>query len=311
MPELLSALADNARVASIKASNAIEGVDVGDQRADLLAHGGMRFRNRNEREFAGYRDAVDELMRSAPEPPSVPLILHFHRQVFQHVDGRGGSFKSDDNAIVSYESGHRRVVFEPVSAAETPFMTSELVERYLAAQRDQIAHPLVLLAAFALDLLAIHPVADGNGRVARLATTRELLNLGYGVARYVSIEQQIFETKNGYYAALYESQRHWHEGEHTIWPWTEYLTGALAAIDRRFEDRVAAERGAVGTSKQERVRTYILRQAPERFRIADVRRAVPGTSDPTIRLVLNACRDAGEIRADGTGRNAVWVRLAT
>ena len=308
LPELLRALAENARVAWIRASNAIEGVEVDDERAERLA-GGARFRNRNEREFAGYRDAVDELMRAEPEPISVPLILHYHRQIFQHVDGRGGSFKSEDNAIVSYEGGHRHVVFEPVSARETPFMTTELVARYLDAQQSQAAHPLVLLAAFILDLLAIHPVADGNGRVARLVTACELLQLGYGVARYVSIEQQIFETKNGYYAALYESQREWHEGEHTIWPWTEYLASALAETYRRFEDRVVAERGAKGTSKQDRVRAYILQQAASRFTIADIRKAVPGTSDQTIRLVLNACRDAGQIRAEGTGRSAVWVRV--
>ena len=310
LPELLRALADNARVASIRASNAIEGVEVDDERAERLA-GGARFRNRNEREFAGYRDAVDELMRAAPEPISVPLILHYHRKIFQHVDGRGGSLKSDDNAIVSFETGPRRVVFVPVSVQETPFMTTELVQRYFEAQHAEVAHPLVLLAALVLDLLAIHPVADGNGRVARLVTTRELLACGYGAARYVSVEQQIFETKNGYYAALYESQRDWHEGEHTIWPWTEYLVGALAVCYQRFEERVAAERGAKGMSKQDRVRAYVLHHAASRFTIADVRRALPGTSDQTIRLVLKTCRDDGLIRADGTGRSAEWVREAT
>jgi len=308
LPELLRALADDARVASIRASNAIEGVEVDDERAERLA-GGARFRNRNEREFAGYRDAVDELIRAEPEPMSIPLILHYHRQIFQHVDGRGGSFKSDDNAIVSFETGRKQVVFEPVSARETPFMTTELVDRYLDAQETEAAHPLVLLAAFVLDLLAIHPVADGNGRVARLVTARELLQLGYGVARYVSVEQQIFETKNGYYAALYESQRGWHEGEHTIWPWTEYLVNALAVTYRRFEDRIAAGRGIEGMSKQARVRAYILQQAAARFTIGDIRRAVPGISDQTIRLVLNACREAGLIRVEGTGRSAVWVRV--
>jgi len=50
----------------------------------------------------------------------------------------------------------------------------------------------VLLGAFVLDFLAIHPVADGNGRLARLLTTHELLRNGYGVARYVSVEQRIY-----------------------------------------------------------------------------------------------------------------------
>lgn len=308
LPELLRSLAESARVASIRASNAIEGVEVGTERAAGLAHGG-RFRNRNEREFAGYRDAVDELMRGQPEPISVALILHLHRRIFQNVGGRGGHFKSEDNQIVSFETGRRQVVFRSVSARETPFMTTELVERYLDAQTRAIAHPLVLLCAFVLDLLAIHPVADGNGRLARLTTTHELLQLGYGVPRYVSLEQQIFETKNGYYAALYESQRDWHEGEHTIWPWTQYLVTALGATYDRLEERVAAQRGSRGASKQDRVRTFIGEQASPRFTIGDIRRALPGISDQTIRLVLNEMKASGRVRSEGTGRGACWIRV--
>ncbi|MFA9271569.1 MAG: Fic family protein [Baekduiaceae bacterium] len=309
MPELLRSLAEDARVASIRASNAIEGVNVPEDRARSIA-GGARFRNRNEREFAGYRDAVDELLRSEREPISVPLLLHLHRRLFAHNDGRGGHFKREDNAIVSYESGSREVIFTPVSAAETPAMTAELIERYLDAQASMAAHPLVVMAALILDLLAIHPVADGNGRLARLVTTHELLRLGYGVPRFVSLEQQVFETKHAYYAALYSSQRAWHEAEHTIWPWTEYLVGAVAATYERFEQRIAGARGDAGTSKQDRVRRFVLEQAPSHFTLADVRRALPGISDQTIRLVLNELKaDPPRVRADGTGRGASWTRL--
>jgi Fic family protein len=309
LPELLRSLAEQTRVASIRASNAIEGIEVEAGRATRLV-GGARFRNRNEREFAGYRDAADELMRADAEPISVPLLLHIHRQIFRHVDGHGGDFKRDDNEIVSYERGRREVVFRPVSARETPFMTGELVTRYLDAQKRAVAHPLVVMCAFVLDLLAIHPVADGNGRLARLVSARELLKLGYGVARYVSVEQQIFETKTAYYASLWESQRDWHEGDHKIWPWTEYLIGILADTYDRFEQRVSAARGDRGASKQDRVRAYVLHQAPPRFTIGDIRRAVPGTSDQTIRLVLNELKAAGDITPDGVGRSAGWVRKA-
>lgn len=249
-------------------------------------------------------------MRSEPEPVSVPLILHLHRRVFEHVDGGGGRFKRDDNEIVSWEGGRKRVVFRPVPASETPFAVEELVARYRDAQESGVAHPLVVLAAFVLDLLAIHPVADGNGRLARLVTAGELRRLEYGVVRYVSLEQQVFETKNAYYASLGESQRDWHAGRHTIWPWTEYLVGALARTYDRFEERVAAARGGGRESKQDRVRTFVLHHAGDRFTIGDVRRAVPGTSDQTIRLVLNELRTAGEIESRSTGRGGHWVRVA-
>lgn len=114
LPELLRQLSVHARIASITASNAIEGVLVDSERAEQIAEGSGRYRNRSEREFAGYRDAVDMLMRlDSYEPLSVPFVLHLHRLLFAHTGGKGGSLKTDENLIVSYESGNREVVFTP------------------------------------------------------------------------------------------------------------------------------------------------------------------------------------------------------
>lgn len=308
MPELLKRLSENARVASITASNAIEGVVVGEERAERIAEGGPRFRNRNEKEFAGYRDALDALIRlDAYEPLNVPFVLYLHRLLFHHAGGRGGNLKSDQNQIVSHESGRREIVFTPAAPQETEFLLTELLVRYEEAKSEARTHPVVLIGALILDLLAIHPVADGNGRLARLITTYELLSQGYGVVRYVSLEQRIFESKNTYYASLYESQREWHAGHHSIWPWTSYLVQVLADAYDTFEQRVAAA-GEITGSKQDRVREYVLHHAPEAFRRRDVERALPDVSTATIRLVLNDLRDAGDIQADGSGPGAKWHR---
>ena len=309
VPEVLRQLSENARIASITASNAIEGVTVDSERALKIAEGAPRFRNRNEKEFAGYRDAIDGLMRlDYYEPLSIPFVLHLHRQLFEHAGGRGGYLKTDENFIVSYESGHREVVFKPPPPKDTEFLLREAIDRYNAAKRDQVGHPLVLIGALILDVLAIHPVADGNGRLARLVTTYELLAQGYGVARYVSLEQRIYESKNTYYQRLFESQQGWHTGEHTIWPWISYLASVLSGAYDDFEERIAAARDTVG-SKQERVRQYILEQAPPEFRRRDIERAMPGVSTATIRLVLNELREAKQISVDGGGPGARWRRL--
>ena len=309
VPELLGELSEHARIASITASNAIEGVIVESERAERIAEGARRYRNRNEREFAGYRDATDMLMRLDPyEPLSTPFVLHLHRLLFDHTDGNGGRLKTDQNLIVSYESGRREVVFTPPPPEETEFLLGELLVRYEAAKREGRTHPLVLIGALILDFLAIHPVADGNGRLARLLTTYEMLSQGYGVARYVSIEQRVFESKNSYYASLYESQRDWLEGEHDVWPWISYLARILAGAYEDFEQRVVAAGERTG-SKQDRVRSYILDQAPAVFRRRDVERALPGISLATIRLVLNDLRDAGKIKSEGSGPGARWHKL--
>ncbi len=309
LPEFLGQLAEHARIASIAASNAIEGVMVDDERAGRIAEGARRYRNRNEREFAGYRDATDMLTRLDPyEPLSISFVLHLHRQLFAYTDGRGGHLKADQNLIVSYENGRREVVFTPSSPEETEFLLGELLTRYEIAKREGRTHPLVLMGALILDFLAIHPVADGNGRLARLLTMYELQAQGYGVARYVSIEQRIFESKNSYYASLYESQRDWHEGKHDVWPWISYLVRILAGAYEDFERRVAGAGESTG-SKQDRVRSHILDQAPAVFRRRDIERALPGISLATIRLVLNELRDTGKIKPQGSGPGARWHKL--
>jgi Fic family protein len=308
LPELLGQLAENARIASITASNAIEGVIVEGDRAEQIAEGSRRYRNRNEREFAGCRDAVDELMHlSSYEKLTVPYVLHLHRLLFAHSGGRGGHLKSDQNLIVSRENGTWEVIFEPTAPEQTEFQLGELLARYEADKRAHSAHPIVLIGGLILDLLAIDPVAGGNGRLARLITTHELLAQGYGVVRYASIEQRVFESKNAYYAALYQSQREWHEGRHDLWPWITYLAEILASAYDDFEARVAAARAQAGT-KQERVRVHVLSHAPQAFRRRDIERALPGISDATTRFVLAELREDGRIAAEGTGRGARWRR---
>ena len=308
-PELLKRLSENARIASITASNAIEGVVVESGRAQRIVDGAPRFRNRSEQEFAGYRDAIDALMRSERyEPLTVPFALHLHRQLFYYAGGRGGHLKTDENLIVSYESGSREVVFTPPEPERTEFLLTELFARYNDLKAEGRTHPLVLIGALVLDFLAIHPVVDGNGRLARLLTTHELLSQGYGVARYVSIEQRIFESKNTYYDRLYKSQRAWHEGKHDIWPWTSYLAQILAGAYDDLEQRVAAAAGET-RSKQDRVRDYILEQAPPEFRRRDIESALPEVSPATIRLVINELRDEEQIVAHGGGPSARWRRL--
>ena len=310
LPQLLDALRAEARIESITASSAIEGIVVEKARIPRLASGeANRFRNRSEKEFAGYRAALDYLHQESPGVFTVGLVLHLHRLLFSFADGRGGYFKTEDNLVVDRNSdGKTTVRFEPVPARDTPFFMEELIARTQDSLERGAHHPLLVTAACVLDLLCIHPFADGNGRVARLVTTYLLTRTGYGVGLYVSIEQLFYDTKDDYYDALAASTDAWFDdGHHDMWPWATYFLNRLNEAYERFTARVAA--GTTGGTKQDRVRDFVLLHAPATFAIADVRRAVPGVSDNTIRLVLSALKNAGGITNDGTGRNATWRRI--
>lgn len=311
LPALLRELARQTRVESITASVAIEGVEVEQDRAERLARGtAKKFRDRDEQEFAGYRDAIDFLMRQEGLDVIEPRdLLAMHAQLFKFTEISGGRLKTEDNLIMSRDEpgGPRRTVFRPPSHHETEGRLISLCSSYAYALEHKIAHQLVLLGAFVLDLLAIHPVEDGNGRVARLATTHELLRLGYGVPRYISVEQLIYDSKNSYYDALESSQRGWHEGEHDIWPWVRYLITTLGEAYDAFEGRVVAARGAKLT-KGERARQWVEEVAPARFRFRDARQALPGISEKTIRTALEALRKEGALSQEGHGAGSIYIK---
>ncbi len=174
LPALLTELAHRARVASITASSALEGVVVPDpvRAAAIISDKAAVLRTRNEQEFAGYRAALDYLFADDWRPLNVGLLLHLHRELFAKTKTPGGQFKESDNLVVDRSpDGLVEVRFVPVPAARTDYYTVELIDRYRDAQSAHTHHPVLLVGLFVLDLLTIHPFTDGNGRVTRHSPT--------------------------------------------------------------------------------------------------------------------------------------------
>jgi len=184
LPALLTSLADRARVASIEASSAIEGVVVENRAraAEIVAGRADQLRDRSEQELAGYRSALDYLYQERWRPLNVGLVLHLHRLLFQYTPTPGGQLKQVENVVVDrLPDGTRVKRFTPVPATATPAYLDELVARYLGAQDAGRHHPVVVTGLFVLDLLTIHPFVDGNGRIARALTNALLQDSGYDV----------------------------------------------------------------------------------------------------------------------------------
>ncbi|MGH9155490.1 MAG: Fic family protein [Acidimicrobiales bacterium] len=310
LPMLVEQLAHRARIESVRASSAIEQVIVPDARLRALVDRGQAPRTRPEAELAGYRDALDFVLRSSDtaSPLTTAYLLRLHRFLWAHTDSVGGRLKEADNRVVDRDpDGWRVDRFRTVPARDTLFYVSELHDRLEAAFTAEEHHPVLLTAAYALDLLVIHPFDNGNGRLARLATTALLLRSGFDVVRYVPVEGLIDRTSDRYYQSLKASTEGWHDASHDVWPWFGYLAERLAEAYEVFERNAGAAMPA--GSKQARVRAVVASRLEPTFSFDEIRAALPGVSDATIRITLQRLRDEGAVEALGQGRGARWRRV--
>lgn len=304
-PAILDQLATHARIRSVIASSEIEGVTVPRRRAEAVVAGMSTPVGRNEQELAGYRSCLDDVFAHPGQPITVPRLLSWHRLLMAHAGSSvAGHLKQLDNEVVDVRSDGLRVSrFRTMPAAHTPMALTELVERHAEAIASGLHHPVILTAAFVLDLLVIHPFEDGNGRVARIATNALLLRDGYGVCRYVSLEQVVAEHRNRYYDTLRAATIGWHDSTHSIWPWAEFLAEVIGQAYRRLDAQAAA-----WSSNDVRalVEGWLSSRAPTTFSFGEARRALPSVPQHVLRSVLDQWRAEARIALGGAGRGARW-----
>ena len=121
------------------------------------------------------------------------------KSAFSHVD----SWKSTDNDITETRwDGTTVVRFKPLAAHLTPDAIARMHDAHRLTADTQDVEPLLVIAAYTLDFLCVHPFADGNGRMAPLLSLLLLYQAGYEVGRYISLESVIEQTKEGFYGCL-------------------------------------------------------------------------------------------------------------
>lgn len=308
-PQVLETLREAAIIQSTESSNRIEGVTAPPERIRALVAHRTQPGNRSEQEIAGYRDVLQTIHAShAHIPFAAGVVRQFHRDLYQFLPGSGGRWKSAPNEITeTLPDGTTFVRFRTVPPHQTAEAMERLHERFSHLWEEGRYDPLLLIPAYVLDFLCIHPFLDGNGRMARLLSLLLLYHAGYEVGRYISLELIVEQTKEGYYDSLYRSSQGWHEGEHSLLPWWEYFLGVmLRSAYVEFARRVGAVIGARG-AKREMI-FDVIERLPAEFHFADVERACPGVSRPTINRALGALRQAGRIALTKAGRDATWKK---
>jgi Fic family protein len=197
------------------------------------------------------------------------------------------------------------VRFKTTPAAMTGASMHELIALWDEALTKKWAPSLVLVAAWNLDFLCIHPFRDGNGRISRLLLLLHSYHLGFEVGRYISLERLVEQNKDRYYETLELSSVRWHEGKHDPWPYINFILFILKSAYREFEERVSRIESVKGT-KSELIKTAVI-SMPDSFRIADIEKLCPGCSIDLVRKVMKDLRTQGIVECIGKGRDARWI----
>ena len=231
----LTSLRRVATIESVGSSTRIEGARLSDHEVEaLLGNLEMHsFRSLDEEEVAGYAEAMNTIFDSWEHIPLTENhIKQLHGMLLKYSTKdrpHRGEYKKFPNNVEAFDANGKSlgVIFETASPFDTPRLMSDLVDWTTTALREQELHPILVIAAFVVHFLAIHPFQDGNGRLSRVLTTLLLLKCGYLYVPYSSMERIVEENKDRYYRALRASQRHIRGKKENLDDWISFFLHTL------------------------------------------------------------------------------------
>lgn len=231
LPQTLERLTQSVLITSTGSSNRIEGNRMNDDEVEKLYKNlrVQRFRTRDEQEIAGYIKCLESIFNHYNDiPVRESFILSLHSNMLIHSDkdsSHKGRYKVGSNRVEAKDPSGKVVgiIFDPTPPYLVSKEMDELVDWYGNALSSKSKHPLIIIANFVFEYLAIHPFQDGNGRTSRLLTNLLLLQQGYLFTQIISHEKIIEANKIAYYKALNQTQSSWKTEREDISSWLMFF----------------------------------------------------------------------------------------
>ena len=235
LPQSIERLTRSVIVTSTGASNRIEGNRLNDQEVEALFRNLRikKFKTRDEQEIAGYLESLELVFNHYQDIPiSESSILKLHHDMLIHSEKDTrykGEYKFGPNRVEAKDQSGKvvGVIFDPTPPFLVKKEMQELIDWYNWSVAGKTKHPLILIANFIFEYLAIHPFQDGNGRTSRLLTNLMLLQNNYMFTSIVSHERIIEASKLDYYVALNKAQSTWKTEAEDISPWLLFFLGVI------------------------------------------------------------------------------------
>jgi Fic family protein len=315
VPQMMSRLTQSVIITSSGASNRIEGNRLSDAEVGAIYKNIniKKFRTRDEQEIAGYIESLQFIFANYEEISiSESNILWLHKEMLKYCnkdEGHRGNYKIAANRVEARDSVGNLVgvIFDPTPPYLVKKEIGELIDWYNEAISRK--HPLMVMANFIFEYLAIHPFQDGNGRISRLLSNLMLLRSGYYFAKIASHEQIIESNKAEYYKVLNYTQTTWKTDNEDVLEWLLFFLNvvkvqSLKAIELMKQDIFEQ----LLSEKQLAVWNYILSVSPREFGRKEIAEAtnIPAV---TIESIFRKFLSMNKIMKLGQGRATRYRKI--
>ena len=315
-PQILGRLKSWIIITSTGASTRIEGAKMTDEEIARFLRGlkAKHPKSRDEQEVAGYADLIGRVFDNWKIIKLTEgwilqfhsILLHFSEKDKNHK----GKYKDSPNTVVmTNKQGEQVVLFDPTAPHLVKLEMLAAIEWANEQLENGEIHPILVIANFIFEFLAIHPFKDGNGRLSRALTNLLLLKTGYSYAPYVSLDEIIEETKTEYYLALRAAQKNHKTENENIGPWTEYLLGALLEQTERARKLMESKQPEKLLSEKQ-MQIYRLFEGDKELGVAEISRLLKGqTPQVSIKQALSRLVGLKLIERMGQARGTRYLKI--
>ncbi len=291
------------------ASNAIGNVYIAEDRERVLCSRLSQPKTLQEHMVVGYLNAMDlisEVYKYQTLDRSFVTTLHYY--IYKDYNPEfGGKYKDSQNYIQeSMPDGTFRTIFVPAPPGEDVVLLDSLIYQFNECVKDEECNKLVLIAAFMLDFMCIHPYNHGNGRVSRLLLHFLLKKYGYDIDDYFALAYLMRLHLGEYIDAFESSSDGWNSSENNYEAFVTFILKRILEGYRKLD--YIMEINELDATAEEKTLKVINDSATPLSKTM-ILRILYATSKATIEKALAKLLKEGRIQLITKGRYSKYFRV--
>src|SRR3989339_1035328 len=202
----------------------------------LVAHKKIDAPMRDIYEVENYFKALKYIDQFVQEkkPVTEKILLKIHRLVTDKTlpKEQSGYYRMEPIFVVRQRFGlPYETVYTGPDTKDVPRLCSDFIEWLQESEKEKV-NPVIVAGIAHLEIAAIHPFNDGNGRTARAMATLILYQRGYDFRRLFALEDYYNTDRQAYYKAVNVGKTY-AERRTDITSWLEYFVkGFKEEIDK-------------------------------------------------------------------------------